>query len=387
MAKANTRKRSAIKTRRTIVRRALRIEQVAGTPLYLFALTAEEILQLADISRIARDEGGRLIGYQRPEVKRHVQEIVDYLNGDSVLFPNSIIIALLPKVRFVGSRGPKVNDGLASAGVLEIPLPQDGEPKPGWIVDGQQRALALSRTKHPGFPVPVSAFVATSIELQRDQFLRINNTRPLPRGLVTELLPAVGTSLPPRMAARKLPSAICDLLSTEKDSPFQGLVRRASSTPEQRRRAVVTDTSLINVIQESLTSTAGCLFPYRNLATGETDVDAIWSLLVAYWSAVRDVFPQAWGKPAAQSRLMHGVGIRGMGKLMDKIMNGINPRERGARQRAREELLIVAPLCRWTEGRWEALGLEWNELENVPKHIRALSNLLIRAYVDAKTRG
>ena len=37
---------------------------------------------------------GDLIGYQRPEVRQHVQEITEYLDGDQVLFPNPIIIAL-----------------------------------------------------------------------------------------------------------------------------------------------------------------------------------------------------------------------------------------------------------------------------------------------------
>jgi hypothetical protein len=27
---------------------------------------------------------------------------------------------------------------------------------------------------------------------------------------------------------------------------------------------------------------------------------------------------------------------------------------------------------------WEGLGLKWNEIQNVPKHVRALSDLLVR---------
>ena len=42
--------------------------------------------------------------------------------------------------------------------------------------------------------------------------------------------------------------------------------------------------------------------------------------LVLYWSAVRDTFPEAWGKPPTESRLMHSAGIRAMGALMDQIM-------------------------------------------------------------------
>ena len=370
---------------RRIMRRALRISQNADNPLYLFSLTAQEILQVADISRVGRDEGGKLIGYQRPEVRRHIQDIVDYLNGDHVIFPNSIILALSPRVRFRQSRGPLVGDGRAEAGVLEIPLSdQNGNGKPGWIVDGQQRAVALSRAQRSDLLVPISAFLADTVELQRDQFLRVNNTRPLPRGLVTELLPTSTTPLSTRLAARKVPSALCDLLNSERASPFCGIIRRTSTSPDIRRRAVVTDTSVVTMIEESLTSSAGCLFPYRNLATGETDIDGIWAVLTVYWSAVRSTFPEAWGKHATESRLMHGVGIRAMGRLMDKIMNGINPRQKDAPKLALEELQTISPLCHWTEGTWDLLGLDWNELQNVPKHIRALSSLLIRSYVQSK---
>ena len=74
-------------------------------PLYMFTLTAGEILQVADISRVSRDDLGELIGYQRPEVRQHIQEITDYLDSDQPLFPNPIIIALPSTVRFTCSRG------------------------------------------------------------------------------------------------------------------------------------------------------------------------------------------------------------------------------------------------------------------------------------------
>ena len=75
-----------MKTPARIRRRAIKVSQSKEHPLYLFSLTAEELLLVADISRVSRDEGGKLIGYQRPEVRRHVTSIVDYLNGPEVLF-------------------------------------------------------------------------------------------------------------------------------------------------------------------------------------------------------------------------------------------------------------------------------------------------------------
>ena len=108
-------------------RRALRIIQGGGTPVYLFSLTAGEILQVAEISRVGRGDHSELIGYQRPEVRQHVKEIMDYLDGDDVLFPNPIIIALPSTVRWKGSRGPNVSDGIAEGGTIEIPSAGPGE--------------------------------------------------------------------------------------------------------------------------------------------------------------------------------------------------------------------------------------------------------------------
>lgn len=364
-------------------RRAIRILQDEAHPLFVFCLTGEELLAIADISRITRGDSGKLIGYQRPEVKRHVQDIVNYLNGEQVVFPNSIILTLTSHVHFVRSRGPEVDDGLAAAGILEIPLPTDGGVKPAWIVDGQQRALALSKSRRKNFPIPVNAFVADELDLQRDQFLRVNNTRPLPRGLITELLPEVSTTLPAKLAARKLPSAICDWLNQNPKSPFFRLIRRASMAPAEK--GIVADTSIVKMIEESLTSSSGCLFPYRNIAANETDAEGICAALVAYWTAVKRIFPDAWGKPANQSRLMHGAGIRSMGRLMDRIMAGVNGRDGRAVEIIEHELRRIAPICRWTEGQWEELnGLAWSDVQNVPRHIRILSNLLIRTYVQSK---
>jgi DGQHR domain-containing protein len=369
-----------------ITRRALALTQGSGHRVYLFTLQADEILKVADISRVARTNGGDLIGYQRPEVKRHIDTIVDYLNTDDPILPNAIIMALTSEVIFRSSRGPNVRDGVAAAGTLEIRVPGPHEPKPGWIVDGQQRTVALSKARNGTYPVPVTAFVSDTVDLQRDQFLRINNTHPLPRGLVSELLPQISTPISPRLSARKLPAALVDQLNLDRASPFFKLIRRASDPPGQRRAAVVTDTSLINALEESLNSPSGCLFSYRNIATGETDIEGIWALLLCYWTAVKDNFPSAWGKPSTQSRLMHGVGIRAMGRLMDRVMSSVKATDGNAPARVRTDLRLIAPYCRWMDGQWEGLGgAKWNDFQNVPRHIQMLSNYLIRLYVQVRT--
>ena len=375
---------------RLVRRRALRIIQDPQHPLYLFSLRADELLSLADVSRLSRDDMGELIGYQRPEVKQHVKNIIQYLNSNrgEVLFPNSVILALGSDAVFRAVRGPKVDgEGLAEAGTIEFRLPAPGQPKPAWLVDGQQRTMALSRCQRKDFPVPVSAFIADDVDTQREQFLRINSTKPLPRGLISELLPKVDTALPARLAARKVPAALCELLHRDAGSPFHGLVKRASTGHGDREKPVVLDTVLIQVLQDSYTSPTGCLFAYRNVATGETDFERIQKLLFTYWNAVRQTWPAAWGRPSSESRLMHGVGLRAMGRLMDRVMSNVNVDSPSLLERVKDELAPLRARCRWTSGVWEELdGLRWNELQNVPSHLRMLSNHVQRIHLEAQRR-
>lgn len=367
-----------------IRRQALRVEQTHHRPVYLFALTGEELLRVAEISRISRDSTGKLAGYQRAAVRRHIRNIVEYLDSDEALFPNSLILALSPAVRFRETHPWQTTGGdFTTVGTLEIPLATNGHVRPAWIVDGQQRALALSMTQRTQFPVPVSGFVVDDLGLQRDQFIRINSTKPLPRGLITELLPEIRSVLPKHLTTRRLAAMVCELLSTDPASPLYGLIRRTSMAPGTRRKAVVTDTALIQMLEHSLATPAGCLFAYRNVATGAVDLAGIRALLFLYWKAVRDLFPDAWGLPPSRSRLMHGAGIRAMGRLMDRMMSTIDIHSRHARRIVISGLSRVQPACHWTGGSWRALGgLRWNEVQNVPAHIRHLAEFLVMTYLD-----
>src|SRR4051812_14826758 len=165
---------------RTFVRcHALRLKQSDTYPVYLFALRADQLEQIADVARVSRTDKGKLDGYQRSIAKDHVANIAAYLNSDDPLFPNGLILALPSSVRFEKRRGPGNDDGAAVAGELTIPLPRPDEPKPGWIVDGQQRWMALAKAKRREFSVPIAAFVADTVEMQREQFIRVNSVKPL----------------------------------------------------------------------------------------------------------------------------------------------------------------------------------------------------------------
>ena len=135
-------------------RKALRVDQKRGRFVYLMSLTGEELLRLAGVSRVCRDDGGKLIGYQRAEVRKHVREIADYFEDDDMLLAHPIILSFSSRVKFVSSRGQKTSDGLAAAGMLRIPLPEDPDKKPAWIVDGQQRLDAIIGYRQNEFALP-----------------------------------------------------------------------------------------------------------------------------------------------------------------------------------------------------------------------------------------
>lgn len=360
--------------RETLVVRAIRAVQGEGVDTYAFFMRGSDIMRVADISRIGRDDR-ELKGFQRREIRNHVNAIVEFLNSGPVLFPNAIILAFSPEVDFVSARGRKpdnIND-IGEAGTLTIPIHPEGR-RVAWIVDGQQRSLALARAQNSAIAVPVVGFVSASLETHREQFILVNKARPLPTRLINELLPEVTALLPRDLAARQLPSALCNALNSDPRSPFYKLIRRESNADQEE--GVVTDTALLEVIRQSLKPPMGALAQYRGGPEGP-DVDAMYATLVLYWSAVRESFPDAWGRAATESRLMHSAGIRAMGALMDPVLlraeATTNPE--GA---VREALRRLAPHCCWTAGVWEGLGWHWNEIQSTSSHIAKLTDHLLR---------
>ncbi len=299
--------------------------------MYLLALNAGQIRGLLDVVRMRRGQDGELAGYQRVEAGRHVAAIRDYLQSPEALLPNALVVAFGPATRFLGP-GP--------AGHLEIRA-EPGKAA-GVLVDGQQRAAAL-RGSGAGFPVPVAGFVARDAAQERDQFLLINQAKPLHRSLINELLPETEAALPPAMARRALPAALAVELNLREGSPLQGMIR-THTCPD----GVITDTSLIRFAANSISD--GALHRMRGPG-GEADRPRMIAALEAFWAAVRDVFPDAWGLPPRKSRLMHGAGVVAMGFLMDEIDPGSGPAP--SRSQFAAALELVAPRCAWTGGTWQ----------------------------------
>ena len=361
-----------MKKQETLRVRATRTRQGQNVEVYSFFLRGADVARIADINRVGRLNED-LEGFQRPEIKSHVRSIVEFLDSGPILFPNAITLAFSTDVTFRAVRGRGVKDcsDISEGGVVTIPVRAQGK-RAAWIVDGQQRSLALAQAQNDTLIVPVVGFVSADLDTHREQFILVNKAKPLSPRLIDELLPKVGGLLPHDLAERRLPSLLTDELAKDPNSPFYKILKRKSDPTNE---GIVTDSSLRAAIGQNLKSSMGALSQYRG--ADEADVDAMYRTLFSYWSAVRDAFPDAWGKKSTQSRLMHSAGLRAMGVVMDQIMvraDSIAESE----QEVRSSLERLAPHCRWTSGEWEELGLKWNQVQSTSQDIKRLSEHLCR---------
>ncbi|WP_028116269.1 DGQHR domain-containing protein DpdB [Ferrimonas senticii] len=362
---------------------ALRIKQGPKRQLFSLAIEGKQITEIASISRIKRGNEN-LIGYQRPEVQNHIREIQRYIESDNPMIPNPVIIAFDHRVRF-----EPFGDAEDSIGHLVIPC-DDAEDfvKPGFIVDGQQRTAALREAEINSFVMPVSAFIANNDAEQREQFMLVNSTKPLPKTLLHELAPHTEGRLPSDLQARKFPSLLTQRLNFG-EGPLNGKIKTATNPS-----GVIADNSIIKMIDSSLRE--GALHHFRDAQTGMGDETKMVTLLNNFWGAVKQVFKDEWELPPRRSRLLHGVGVIALGSLMDEIYETHKGYTDGwddipTIELFADELRAIYPLCCWSRGTWN-FGLDldgmkierkWNDLQNLSKDIALVTDYLVNAYRKA----
>ena len=365
---------------------AIEVEQSPGRKLYTFAIDGRVVHRFATISRVKRTDG-QLGGYQRPEVVSHIEEIRNYIESESPLIPNAVVLAFDSRVKFEPSKSGATSD-YSRAGTLIIPVDDSlpDEEKPAFIVDGQQRLAAVRDADVERFPLCVSAFVADDVRVQTEQFILVNATKPLPKGLLYELLPTTGALLPSALHRRRFPAFLLNRLNGDEGSPFKGLILTPTNPT-----GTVKDNSILKMLENSLSD--GVLYRFRSPVDGEHDVDSMLKVLFNYWGAVAAVFPSAWNQLPKRSRLMHGAGIVGMGFVMDAIADRYRSHKVLEQQSFEKDLRPLAPVCRWTDGFWEFGNdqkWKWNELQNTSHDIDILTNFLLSKYkrlVWSKTPG
>ncbi|WP_224246041.1 DGQHR domain-containing protein DpdB [Hyalangium gracile] len=359
---------------------ALQVKQGPKRMLYVFSVDGKLVHRFSTISRVRRDEEGELRGYQRPEVLSHIDEIKRFIEGPSPMIPNAVVLAFNSSVHFDPAGSEFHPEGYSRPGTLRIPFEEDmlDEDKPAFVVDGQQRLAAVRDSSLDSFPLSVVAFITDDVSEQTDQFILVNSTKPLAKGLVYELLPNTESRLPSSLLKKRFPSQLLNILNAKRHSPFRGLIQTPTNPS-----GIIKDNSILRMLENSLNE--GVLYRFRSDDGAGGAIDPMVTILCAYWGAVSDVFPEAWAKPPKKSRLMHGAGILSMGLLMDTIADRYRNRIHLKRELFAQDLTPLKEVCRWTDGFWD-LGpgqkLKWNEIENTPSDIKQLSAYLLDKYKE-----
>jgi DGQHR domain-containing protein len=255
---------------------ALALVQSPKLTVFTFVAKATEIARIARIERAGRSEEGALQGFQRPQIANHIREIRDYLEKPNSILPNAIVVAFTGHARLDPLASPKDR-------VRQLVIDTSKGP-PGWIVDGQQRFTALSELRGRDLEVLVSGFLCETEEELQKQFILVNNTRPLPKALVYELLPNVG-DLPPRMANPSQAALVTEALNYKRGSSLKELIKQQTNP-----KGVIRDTVLQRVIMNSLSDGALRLYAGEDsllLGQGVT-------MISEFYHGVQHVFAEDW---------------------------------------------------------------------------------------------
>jgi DGQHR domain-containing protein len=363
----------------------LEIRQGPGRLLYAFAADGKQLPLFTAVSRVKRGDAADLSGYQRPEVMAHIASIRHYLESGNPMIPNALVVAFDNRVRFEPAPDGDAPTPYSRLGTLVVPVDEghtDAE-KPGWLVDGQQRSAAIREAQIDAFPVCITAFITGSEAEQRAQFILVNSTKPLPKGLIYELLPTTEGCLPVALQRKRFPAFLLERLNYDEDSPLQYMIRTPTTA-----EGIIKDNSVLRMLENSLYD--GALYRFREPRTGEGEVESMLALLKNYWEAVRRTFPEAWGLPSRRSRLMHGVGIVSLGFVMDAVADHYGEELWPSVEQFAKDLEKLAPECAWTGGFW-SFGADhlrrWNDLQNTPRDIQLLADHLLSLHRKRVLRG
>lgn len=326
--------------------------QGTGPRVLCFVASPAQVAGIARIERIGRDAKGKLSGFQRPQIAAHIREIRDYLTADDAMLPNAIVLAF--------DKSASVDDD----GALHVDV-SDGPP--GWVVDGQQRLCAALGLEGKAFEFVVTAFLCEDPRELNRQFILINNTRPLAKPLIYELLPGV-SGLPHRLSDRSGAALLVEALNYREESSLAGMIHQQTN-PD----GIIKDTLMQKVLMNSLQQGA--------LRAFEGDHDLMnegYELVSAFFTAVKSVFEKDWsGRTPKTSRLLHGVGLIAMGYVMDELAIRTQARTSAEFEAG---LIHLRGKTHWSAGEWD-FGTErrpWNGLQNTQADYRLLSHHLVR---------
>jgi DGQHR domain-containing protein len=256
-----------------------------GPKLALFHAPSGEVSAWADVDRLAHDNR---LGPQREPKKSRINSIKRFFADDS---QNTIPTAIV-----IGLRGVQITgDGPVQTLLWET---NEGEPRPGLIIDGQHRMRGLEAADRKTI-VPIVGIIDASDLEMAFQFLVINNksAKVPPDHLRALALNYREDQLETRLKTARLalnPNlGSVGVLDEDPESPFRGMISWPNNAPGNR--------IIVPAAIEAMASEA------KSLGFGELeDLDGLNAFLIAVWSVIKEEWASLF---VANSKLLSKVGL------------------------------------------------------------------------------
>lgn len=333
-----------------------------------FTIDGRAIRSFAAIDRLDAIAG---TGSQRDEIVKHVKAIAQGML-DGVQVPNSVILVFHDNIF---AWDPKEGDAIPESFVvcrsladewssvphpamsgrivqevkaieLDIPFRAaafDSE-KTALLVDGQQRTAALSLVDIdlvPSYQLSVNALIGDASEAKQT-FRIANNTVKITSDFSRALLGAMDEAPGYVKKERLVAQAVKRLALDDETSPFYGLVKHPGVPAKKEPIVYNTLFAVISAFEQS------------SLDFND-DFVRLADCVKRSFSIVREIWPKAWGISSAQSKLMHGAGLRAMSRVLIDLIdanhrnNGFNYEAPQVWAETRESIKRLSTRVQWTQ--------------------------------------
>lgn len=264
----------------------LKVSQ-GGLEFYVFVMNSKILREIAYVSR---REAENPRGYQRYLNLKRLQQVGEYIQKPRATFPNSIIVNLDPeKARFE----PSPND---KTGTMIIRK----ESNVAWIIDGQHRLYGFDYSEGKEFDLLVSAFIGLNIGDQATIFKIINSTQ---KGVNPSLIYDLIDLTKDAEYLDERAHEIVKALNEDDDSPWKGLIKMIGRGP-----GLISQAFFINELKKMLKDPI-----FKEYSAGEQI-----KILKDYFSALKDLFPNAWG--SKKHVLCKTLGVAAVLLIMPKVL-------------------------------------------------------------------
>ena len=250
------------------------------TPLFLYKIANKNLSRMKDLEN----------GIQRDLQYKKIEEIKDYLKLSDATFPNSIILAIQNNPLDIDNNNYILDE---EKNILKIKL----EPSVANILDGQHRLNGFDEN-NDSFELPVTIFLDLSLGEQAKIFAIINSTqKKVDLNLVYDLFGMTEERSPEKIAYH-----IVSHLNSETSSAWFNKIKTLSD-----KKGDLAQGSMAKFIHKELLEKEDV---FVKLYKEEKDTD-IKNILLNYFNAIKDTFPETWQNKDGKYILTKTTGFNG----------------------------------------------------------------------------